>query len=140
MILMRAGSRYTLLLNRPTLFDRQRPRDRSRHRVVITMNRDDLAGLLMILECHDEHETLASAEQWWQRCLASLDEKPWANGRHCGDCTKQALTCMRCLIEGFQEAADALIAEDQAETWDRLYAALEILKPDQEPTRNKSNE
>lgn len=32
-------------------------------------------------------------------------EPQWANGGHCGDCTKVAFTCARCMIEGAEKEA-----------------------------------
>lgn len=40
-----------------------------------------------------------------RRLEAGLDEDPWSDGRHCGDCTSQPMTCTRCLIEDAEREA-----------------------------------
>ena len=40
-----------------------------------------------------------------RRQEAALDEEPWANGKHHGDCTKQPETCTRCMFEDAEKEA-----------------------------------
>jgi len=43
----------------------------------------------------------------------TVDNNPlWANGRHCGDCTKEPHTCARCVFEQYLAIADELWCED----------------------------
>lgn len=43
-----------------------------------------------------------------RRIESALDEEPWANGQHSGDCTKRAHTCIRCMFERAEARAREL--------------------------------
>lgn len=46
---------------------------------------------------------------WARKHDEALEGEPWSNGRHCGDCTKQPHTCLRCVMEEAEERAKELI-------------------------------
>jgi len=53
-----------------------------------------------------DQDTFEDALRWSETIFAVTDSNPlWANGGHCGDCTKQPLTCNRCLTERYQAEA-----------------------------------
>ena len=59
-----------------------------------------------------ESKTAEEALAWMRRIESSLDEEPWANGKHSGDCTQTAHTCARCFIEDFERQADELLSSE----------------------------
>lgn len=45
----------------------------------------------------------------WPEMVQVMETDPmWANGKHNGDCTRQAHTCQRCLVESNKKDADKL--------------------------------
>lgn len=72
---------------------------------------DELMATLFALEYHDEHETIESALKTYRSIIRSLREEAWANGKHRGDCTGEAIACNRCFIERLQSRAQRLIDE-----------------------------
>lgn len=70
------------------------------------MNIKGLSALLFALEYHEEHKTIEETIQRWYNILKALHtEKCWADGKHCGDCTKEPATCYRCLVGEFVNRA-----------------------------------
>jgi hypothetical protein len=55
----------------------------------------------------DDARTAEAALSWTRRLEQALDEEPWADGKHSGDCTKTAHTCTRCVIEELEGEARA---------------------------------
>ena len=51
----------------------------------------------------------------WNGIVETLYEKPWADGEHCGDCTKTPACCHRCLVEEIVEDAEELMQGVQGE-------------------------
>ena len=60
-----------------------------------------LAADAALCDCMDPEEAVS----FIRRIEKSLDEEPWADGKHEGDCTKQPMTCIRCMIEGAEDEA-----------------------------------
>lgn len=49
-----------------------------------------------------------------RRVFNAVDTDPtWANGRHEGDCTQAPMTCQRCLVEEFEEKAEAFATSEE---------------------------
>lgn len=55
--------------------------------------------VIALEECLADAMTPERAIAYARGIEAALDEEPWADGKHCGDCTKDAHTCARCLVE-----------------------------------------
>jgi hypothetical protein len=58
------------------------------------------------LEERDEkpsEETLGSARKFWDQLYDSLNERPFRNGQHYGDCVKVPCSCTRCFLENFEK-------------------------------------
>lgn len=71
--------------------------------------------LLAVETClMDDYDSPDKALAFAQRIFASIEEEAvWADGKHCGDCTKQAVTCNRCVVERFRADARALWDADE---------------------------
>jgi len=41
----------------------------------------------------------------WNNYLKALNEEPWKDGKHEGDCTTVPMTCIRCLVERYYKCA-----------------------------------
>ncbi len=52
-----------------------------------------------------EYETLEEAQHQWQRELDAY----LVQNEHCGDCTNQPMTCIRCLVEDARKDAQTVI-------------------------------
>lgn len=60
-----------------------------------------------------EHtEGAEGALAWMRRMESGLDEEPWKDGKHSGDCTKTAHTCSRCFIESYERKAAEMLKSD----------------------------
>lgn len=69
-------------------------------------NFTDVAKLLCAIDtvlC--DEMALEDAVRQSHRVWTALDEEPWADGHHSGDCTKKPYTCMRCVIERHEAKA-----------------------------------
>ena len=42
----------------------------------------------------------------WIKHLNALNEDPWANGQHYGDCTQVPMACFRCIVDEYYERAE----------------------------------
>ena len=42
----------------------------------------------------------------WIKHLNALNEEPWANGQHYGDCTQVPMSCFRCIVDEYYEKAE----------------------------------
>lgn len=50
--------------------------------------------------------SIEDAIKFSSRWFEIVDTDPlWKDGKHCGDCTKQPMTCSRCLREHYEEKA-----------------------------------
>lgn len=70
---------------------------------------------LLIAAAEYAWEHVAGAEDalaWMRRYETALNEEPWVDGKHCGDCTKQPMSCARCFIESYEEKAAEMLASD----------------------------
>ena len=56
----------------------------------------------------------------WVYRMDNDPDSPWLDGRHCGDCTKTAHTCVRCLYENALEWVDKF--------WDNERASDYVLR------------
>lgn len=45
---------------------------------------------------------MPSAVNTWRDLRAMLNEPPYANGGHAGDCIRVPQSCIRCLIDGYR--------------------------------------
>ena len=53
-----------------------------------------------------EYVDIADAQQFWDKLLVSIEIDPmWSEGKHCGDCTKEPMTCMRCYVDSTRREA-----------------------------------
>lgn len=53
-----------------------------------------------------DNQNAEMALMYARRIERSVEENPiWANGRHDGDCTKQPMTCSRCVLEDMEDRA-----------------------------------
>jgi hypothetical protein len=60
-----------------------------------------------------DHESAEAAVAWTRRLFDGVDTDPiWADGRHQGDCTKDAFTCSRCVLEDYEGALAKIDASD----------------------------
>jgi hypothetical protein len=55
-------------------------------------------------------EFLTFFAKWWAdmdlaKLRESMNDPIWADGKHCGDCTKQPATCNRCVLEDIEKQA-----------------------------------
>lgn len=91
------------------------------------MNLDETAALLFALEYHDEHDTVKDAVERFYRIIESLNEPQWADGAHCGDCTKQPILCHQCFVEELRLRAHNLILDWKHEEFKILGAMLDAL-------------
>lgn len=72
----------------------------------------DLALRILLVELHDEwgddvYEPIGEAIARWSPLFAEAYSDP-----HYGDCTKQPITCMRCMREDYMDRAQKRISED----------------------------
>ena len=72
----------------------------------------EMAVLIGATEYMFENSTAERSLAFMRQIESSLDNEPWANGKHSGDCTKTAHTCSRCFIENYEEQADKLLASE----------------------------
>lgn len=49
-----------------------------------------------------DFESLDDCRDWWEWLVGMLDDEPWKDGKHLGDCTKVAATCFRCIAEQYR--------------------------------------
>lgn len=64
----------------------------------------------------DDSRDADDALRFWRGIVDSLNHEPWRNGKHYGDCTKEAATCNRCYVEQFyQDFVDPFMAAEQRE-------------------------
>jgi hypothetical protein len=71
----------------------------------------DAAVLLMAADSVmvADHDNAEKALAFARGIAEAVDTDPlWANGRHDGDCTKQPMTCGRCQLERYEEAAQKI--------------------------------
>ncbi len=59
-----------------------------------------------------EYETLEDAKTMWQHELEAYAKYE----EHCGDCTNQPMTCIRCLVEDQRKDAQTLVRFLNGET------------------------
>lgn len=58
----------------------------------------------------DDMESASRAPYFLEANLQLLSAQScWANGRHHGDCTKDSITCCRCLVEGWVDEGKGII-------------------------------
>ena len=88
---------------------------RARHEAAILWLAMDLViGDEVDLDYAVEHTTA------WVYRMDNDPDSPWLDGRHCGDCTKTAHTCVRCLYENALEWVDKF--------WDNERASDYVLR------------
>ena len=58
-----------------------------------------------------EWDDFETARMAYSNFVNELDNKPWNDGQHCGDCTNVPFTCTRCLVEGYREPAQKWLRE-----------------------------
>ena len=54
---------------------------------------------------YGDFESYEDCRSFFENVLKDLDEEPWKDGGHCGDCTSMACTCSRCAYESYLEDA-----------------------------------
>jgi len=69
----------------------------------------DRERIIILLVARDEELTVEDAKIHWDKWVAALNEEPWANSKHAGDCTNEPQTCIRCLVESYYRDADLII-------------------------------
>ena len=57
-----------------------------------------------IKDTHNK-ENLKSALRFWNQMKQGLNEEPWKDGKHYGDCIKVPCICMRCYFDDFYKIA-----------------------------------
>jgi hypothetical protein len=50
----------------------------------------------------------------WKYMKSLLDESPWDNGKHRGDCTQEPFTCQRCIMESYYNRAEKILSIDMS--------------------------
>ena len=66
-------------------------------------------GIVVRLMAADEEMAIDKAQGFWVSWKRALLFEPYADGKHCGDCTKEPHTCMRCLVGDYYGQADEII-------------------------------
>lgn len=57
-----------------------------------------------------EHFYSKEFEEEYERCIkAPLNDEPWRDGKHLGDCTGDPCPCSRCIYEGLIEEAQEIL-------------------------------
>ena len=56
-----------------------------------------------------DYKEIESALKMWNQLISALNEPPWDNGKHMGDCTDVPITCTRCVIEEFFSKAKKIL-------------------------------
>ena len=67
-----------------------------------------IAGILYAQWDHEDNIP-EGVEHWNNVFLKTLATDYWVNGKHEGDCTSQAHTCCRCLVEDMTDQAKQLM-------------------------------
>lgn len=75
--------------------------------------REVALALCVVDELLCDHKDIDAAVEWSRNLFDTIErDEIWRGGRHQGDCTKDAFTCARCLVEGYeQKAVDLATAE-----------------------------
>jgi len=55
---------------------------------------------------YDSEDVNDMIVELWIKHLQALQEDPWANGRHYGDCTQVPMSCFRCIVDEYYERAE----------------------------------
>lgn len=89
------------------------------------MELNDLAGILYMLDNHDDFSDADSAMSNWESINSHFKHEDciWYNRKHNGDYTKTAHTCFTCMVEKYESGAKKLIDESNIDSDD----AFEIL-------------
>lgn len=64
------------------------------------MKREEIAGLLFMIDMYDEYDSLEDGVNWWKKVYEAKDSE------HCGDCIKVPMTCGRCVVEDYLDQAN----------------------------------